>query len=315
MFSLSILVFAMYRLKALVVAESNRRLMEAEILSFIRTNIPDMDHVKPHHLEQIADIEMVNVLLAWKEWKEKRESIRQQFLAIADKVAQEAEIKRHAQMVQQLLKISQESNTDDGAKDEIFISCGESMHVSMTDFKKQMIQNGGYNDNTFMVNGGQKLLESCTDMAGLMKLLDEFCLPQTGVLVDDVVQSYGTLADGYFLSALATIVEKKPKLLLKVFDIESDPMQSIYAVKLYYNGSRHTVIVDDCFPLLPKRIEEISRKLWIMLIKKAYAKLYGSYDAIEGGFESTALADLTGGIPEVLTGRIHFIPINVSFSF
>ena len=44
--------------------------MEAEILSFIRTNVPDMDHVKPHHIEQIADIEMVNILLSWKDWKE-----------------------------------------------------------------------------------------------------------------------------------------------------------------------------------------------------------------------------------------------------
>ncbi len=34
-----------------------------------------------------------------------------------------------------------------------------------------------------------------------------------------------------------------------------------------------------------------------MLIEKAYAKLYGTYRDIEGGYSSEALADLTGGLP------------------
>ena len=306
---LSIVVFAMYRLKALIIAESTRSLMEAEILSFIRINLPGLDYVKSNHLNQIADIEMVNILLAWKEWKEKRESTRQQFMMTADKFARDAEMKRHVQMVQQLSKNYRKSNANDDeghrAECELLGACGESMHMSVTDFKKQIHPIGRFIDDTFIINDGQKISDHCTDKKGLMELLDDFCLPQTGALVEDVVATYDRQGVGYLLSALAVIVERKPKLLLKMFDIESDPMQSIYAVKLYYNRSFHTVAVDDYFPSLPNKTEDIARKLWIFLVKKAYAKLYGSYEAIEGGFESNALADLTGGIPEILTGYLH----------
>ena len=35
-----------------------------------------------------------------------------------------------------------------------------------------------------------------------------------------------------------------------------------------------------------------------MLIEKSYAKIYGSYPNIEGGFVDAALADLTNGAPD-----------------
>ena len=298
----------MYRLKALVVAESNRRLMEAEILSFIRTNVPDMDHVKPHHIEQIADIEMVNILLSWKDWKERRENARESFLRAAHKLAEQAEKRRRVQMVQQLLNSYKESNegeTRDHPKtDELLGLCGEQTRTSITELKKQIKQQGGrYKDDSFPVDGGRRLLDLNTDFAVHLNLLDEYCLPQTGASIEDIFLGQTTnIANSYLLSALAIIVEKKPKLLLKMFDTESDPSQSIYAIKLYYNGALHTVAVDDSFLFLPKGVQNISKKLWVMLLVKAYAKLHGSYEAIEAGFESTALADLTGGIPDVLIG-------------
>ena len=38
-------------------------------------------------------------------------------------------------------------------------------------------------------------------------------------------------------------------------------------------------------------------EIWAMIIEKAYAKLYGSYQNIIGGFVDEALADLTNGAP------------------
>ena len=36
------------------------------------------------------------------------------------------------------------------------------------------------------------------------------------------------------------------------------------------------------------------------MLEKAYAKLYGNFQNIDAGFVSFALADLTGGLPEML---------------
>lgn len=36
------------------------------------------------------------------------------------------------------------------------------------------------------------------------------------------------------------------------------------------------------------------KEMWVPLVEKAYAKLHGSYQAIESGSIATALIDLTG---------------------
>lgn len=40
-----------------------------------------------------------------------------------------------------------------------------------------------------------------------------------------------------------------------------------------------------------------------MLIEKAYAKMYGSYSAIEGGLVEVALSELTNGAPSSINLR------------
>ena len=37
-------------------------------------------------------------------------------------------------------------------------------------------------------------------------------------------------------------------------------------------------------------------EMWVPLIEKAYAKHYGNYSHVEGGFANEAVEDLTGGV-------------------
>lgn len=68
------------------------------------------------------------------------------------------------------------------------------------------------------------------------------------------------------------------------------------------------VIVDDWIPCESpgKPAFATSRKgneLWVSVLEKAYAKLHGSYEALEGGLVQDALVDLTGGAGEEIDMR------------
>ena len=60
---------------------------------------------------------------------------------------------------------------------------------------------------------------------------------------------------------------------------------------MYVNGEPTDVVVDDYFPCFEdpeKDCWAFSRgtsevEIWVLLIEKAYAKIFGSYERIEGG--------------------------------
>lgn len=77
---------------------------------------------------------------------------------------------------------------------------------------------------------------------------------------------------------------------------------------LNFQGEWIPVVVDDWIPCeLPgKPAFATSKKgyeLWVSLLEKAYAKLHGSYEALEGGLVQDALVDLTGGAGEEIDMR------------
>lgn len=45
---------------------------------------------------------------------------------------------------------------------------------------------------------------------------------------------------------------------------------------------------------------------WVPLIEKAYAKLYGNFAHLEGGFTSEAVEDLTGGVSTIFISKVRF---------
>eukprot|EP00826_Nyctotherus_ovalis_P009208 TRINITY_DN12426_c0_g1_i1.p1 TRINITY_DN12426_c0_g1~~TRINITY_DN12426_c0_g1_i1.p1 ORF type:complete len:623 (+),score=182.50 TRINITY_DN12426_c0_g1_i1:23-1870(+) len=113
----------------------------------------------------------------------------------------------------------------------------------------------------------------------------------------------GLLGDCYYLSALTVIGEK---YIRECIVNEDDAEYGAYCVRFYSNdGSKDYVIVDPVFPVNECNdwafaTSENEREIWPMIMEKAYAKLYGSYENIEEGKVSYALADLTGGVPEQL---------------
>ncbi|XP_047321349.1 calpain-type cysteine protease DEK1-like [Impatiens glandulifera] len=130
------------------------------------------------------------------------------------------------------------------------------------------------------------------------------CLFSGSPNASDVCQ--GRLGDCWFLSAVAVLTE-----VSRVSDIIITPQyneEGIYTVRFCIQGEWVPVVVDDWIPceLPSKPAFATSRKgneVWVSLLEKAYAKLHGSYEALEGGLVQDALVDLTGGAGEEIDMR------------
>eukprot|EP00002_Diphylleia_rotans_P028577 TRINITY_DN5776_c0_g1_i1.p1 TRINITY_DN5776_c0_g1~~TRINITY_DN5776_c0_g1_i1.p1 ORF type:complete len:541 (+),score=95.86 TRINITY_DN5776_c0_g1_i1:104-1624(+) len=117
-----------------------------------------------------------------------------------------------------------------------------------------------------------------------------------GIKPDNVRQ--GRLGDCWFLSAAAVLAER-PELVRRLFLTQTLQREGVYAVRLFHNGEWQVVIVDDLIPVdrneRPIYSQLTSRgHTWVVLLEKAFAKLHGSYHAIEGGLIEEALSVLTG---------------------
>jgi len=113
----------------------------------------------------------------------------------------------------------------------------------------------------------------------------------------------GELGDCWFLSAIACL-SAHGQLVEKLFTY-TDAQKGLYVVRFYKNGVFQDVTVDDYFPSKYGQCAFASsghkEETWVQVLEKAYAKLHGSYDSIEGGFVNDALVDMTGGIG----GKMH----------
>jgi len=108
----------------------------------------------------------------------------------------------------------------------------------------------------------------------------------------------GSLGDCYFLSTLAALAER-PRRIRRLFESPKPNEQGCYAVKVCNMGIWTTIILDDYLPCSASTKKPIfsrshGNELWVLLLEKAWAKIYGSYARIEAGLTRECLHDLTG---------------------
>ncbi|XP_063584758.1 calpain-A-like [Penaeus indicus] len=135
------------------------------------------------------------------------------------------------------------------------------------------------------------------------ELVDEPQLFIDGASRRDVVQ--GCLGDCWFLSSCAAVA-RKSKLIERVVPPEQplfgDGYTGLVVCHFWRFGEWVTVCIDDRLPtkdgvLMFARSADAS-EFWVALVEKAYAKLHGTYEALEGGQSMDAMVDLTGGLAE-----------------
>ncbi|XP_067879851.1 calpain-5-like [Heterodontus francisci] len=120
----------------------------------------------------------------------------------------------------------------------------------------------------------------------------------------------GSLGNCWFVAACSCLATE-PSIWKKVIpdhkEQEWDPRHpasyaGIFRFRFCRFGSWLDVVIDDRLPTINGRLifchSNDIREFWCSLLEKAYAKLNGCYEALEGGNTGEALVDFTGGISE-----------------
>ncbi|CAG8487436.1 7631_t:CDS:2 [Funneliformis caledonium] len=117
-----------------------------------------------------------------------------------------------------------------------------------------------------------------------------------GVEPNDIKQ--GFVGDCWFVAALG-VVTNIPGLL-ETICVARDEEVGIYGFIFFKDGDWISTVVDDQLCTYGKDengkfdLTYSENETWLPLIEKAYAKIHGDYESIEGGW--TAIEDLTGGV-------------------
>jgi len=238
----------------------------------------------------------------WAEFEVELEKARQKAEAL-EKASNEAEQQRNQKLLEQEKKAEKEK--EELAKVDIKTLPLEKMPDCLFKYEKikaEFNETKQWVDNQFPPNAKSLGEHVCKEV-----VLDEWKKPDPGmaIYVDDANAldvRQGFLGDCYFLSAISVLGHEKVSqcIACKIEDTKC----GAFCVKIYKRGEEESyVIVDNNFPKQKSGDwayvkSESGKELWPMILEKAYAKMYGSYNNIEGGKVQYALADLTGGAPE-----------------
>ncbi|CAG5129990.1 unnamed protein product, partial [Candidula unifasciata] len=130
---------------------------------------------------------------------------------------------------------------------------------------------------------------------------------QEGAAYYDMDQ--GSVGNCWFIASVACLFASSHKQILSRVVPTDQGFGPEYCGAFYFNfwhyGKWVEVVVDDRLPTYNNKLIYASNKkhpneYWCPLLEKAFAKLNGNYDVIDGGRVHTSLVDLTGGIGEML---------------
>ena len=110
----------------------------------------------------------------------------------------------------------------------------------------------------------------------------------------------GSLGDCWIIAS-SSVVAQDPVRIKKIFEVESLNYAGVYAVTLHLMGVPVTITIDDYLPFINKGRDFLlyarngpDGALWMPILEKAAAKLYGNYEVMVGGNMGPAISMLTG---------------------
>lgn len=119
---------------------------------------------------------------------------------------------------------------------------------------------------------------------------------QGGIKKSDIRQGY--LGDCWLLSTIASLADF-PERIWKIFLNPEYSQQNFYRLRICKDGEWQNVTVDSLIPChtdsgMPVFAKHNENELWVIILEKAYAKVYGSYVALKGGLAKDSFENLTG---------------------
>ncbi|ORC84770.1 cytoskeleton-associated protein CAP5.5 [Trypanosoma theileri] len=120
-----------------------------------------------------------------------------------------------------------------------------------------------------------------------------------GAVIPQCIEK-GLLGDHWFMCAVAILAQDEQRLKeLFTHSVDEEKSLGAYRVQFNLNGWWNSILLDDFLPTVNgvpcfARVMDDPYELWVSLLQKAYAKMFGSYASITGGDAAHALRDFTG---------------------